>query len=193
VERQFLNAAIMAKLCAIAKVTDPELFSCCIHDLVERIWVLDRVAYAAQHASDLTTSPKRIAQAARALDEALRQSSEEAKLVVRIQLPSPRPKSLDPLHIAVTDLATAAGSVKGPVQNPWIATKRFFIGQLISDAEISGGKLTYYGETSSLMQVLNCLKPHLPVAFHFSFTTARRIVRGAKKHPIGRKTQKNDL
>jgi hypothetical protein len=174
--RRFLDAAIMAQLCDLAKVKDAEFFSHCIHDLVERNWRVHQ-AHEALQAEDLIASTKRIAQAARALDEALREASKEAREAVRINL-SRWPKSLDEIHTDIAKIATAAGQVRR--SKPWGTVKRLFVEQLISDVKRAGGKLTF-SEAGSLMRMLECLKPYLPSNFPLSFATVRRVLRGGQK------------
>jgi hypothetical protein len=177
-QRLYLDYAKMADVCAIAKVTNAKHFSYCVHDLVERIWRVER-AYTASKASDLTISAKRIAKAAHALDAALRAASAETKEAIRFSF-SPRwEKSVDEFHTAVTRVAAAAGQVKR--RKKPLVVRHFFLEQLMSDAEKSGGKLTL-GENGSLIRVLHCLKPHLPSGFRTSLSTVKRI-QGSKKKP----------
>ncbi len=132
-ERRYLDYKVMAQLCAIAKVSDTEHFSCCIHDLVERIWRVEQNYQALNTASDLKVSTGRIARAAQALDEAMGSASEQTREAVQIKF-SPRfPKALDELHMAVRRLATTAGQVR-QLKKP-LLFKNFFIDQLMRDAD----------------------------------------------------------
>ena len=182
-DRRFLDYEKMAQLCAIAKVTDAQHFSNCIHDLVERIWRVEQNYEALNTASDLKVSAGRIARAAQALDEAIGAASEQTKEAVGIKL-SPRfPKALAELHMKVTRLATAAGQVRR-LKKP-LAIRGLFINQLINDAAKSGGKLTR-GENGSLIRALDCLEPHLPPRFSVSLSTVKRTL-GSKKKQSGQK------
>ena len=119
------------------------------------------------------------AKAAHALDTALRAASGETREAIRFRF-SPRfEKSVDEFHTAVARLAAAAGQVNR-LKKP-LEVRTYFIDQLMSDAEKSGGKLTL-GENGSLIRVLHCLKPHLPPGFRTSFGTVKRI-QGSKKKP----------
>jgi hypothetical protein len=181
---------VIRKVAAIAKVPDSELafFSRCIHSLV-RIACGAARRHELWQASDLKSSAKRIAVAARELEAALAGASKGAKELVRLSMP-PRVRSgsLNGHGEMVAQLAAGAEAAAAlRSSKPWILSRRLVVEQLLSDAKHAGGALSVTADGGTLFDALNLLFPYLPKDFEVSPGTIRRIARGSKKAKNGTK------
>jgi len=188
-----LTVEAILQIADTAKVPDTDLdfLAMCVSSLVAGACGTAK-RHKAWQASDLKSSAKSIAKAARELEVAISKATEGAHEHVRLHLPEPRPRSLSEHQKMVRELAHAAkvASQHEP-DEPWVMMRRFLIPQFFSDVERAGGGLTVSGdEGGTLFKTFEYLAPHLPEKFQVSPSTLRQLwrkERGLKQSKIGAK------